>query len=117
MLCVWLLAATAQSAYEAPTNAYDQPDLSGNWTNASLTREVRPPILGDRAVYTPQEVARLEGFAARQAQNGNRPTNPNAPAPPVERLHPAARNQSPACRRRAAMSAAIIMAGSIPATP
>ena len=31
------LAAPADSAYHAPRNAFGQPDLQGNWTNATIT--------------------------------------------------------------------------------
>jgi len=38
-------AATAQAAgYHAPRNGFDQPDLQGTWTNASLTSLQRPAM-------------------------------------------------------------------------
>ena len=68
-----LHAATTPAAdhktkpYKAPLNAYGQPDLGGFWTNVSMTPESRPAAYGNRAVYTPEEVDKLEA-AARPAQ-------------------------------------------------
>jgi hypothetical protein len=76
-------SSTGQSAYKAPVNALGQPDLGEYWTNASMTPESRGPNLGDRLVYTPEEVAKLEGAAAKEIQVGNEKTDPNAPPPSV----------------------------------
>ena len=71
------------AAYVAPRNALGQPDLGDYWTNASMTQESRPGALGDRAVYTPEEVAKMEGAAAKEIEVGNQKTDPNAPPPSV----------------------------------
>jgi hypothetical protein len=68
-------APPAAAAYKAPRNAFGQPDLGSFWTNASMTPETRPPALGANAVYTPDQVAKIE--AAQDAK----PTDPNAPPP------------------------------------
>jgi len=47
-------------AYVAPKNGFGQPDLSGNWTNATMTPQVRSPLYGARARHTPEEVRLLE---------------------------------------------------------
>ncbi|HEX4712660.1 hypothetical protein [Phenylobacterium sp.] len=68
------------AAYKAPRNAFGQPDLTGFWSNATLTPEQRPAALGDRAVYTPQEVAKLEGAVVKEVEEGNKPTDPKSGA-------------------------------------
>ena len=47
---VLALAATSAAAqsYKAPRNSYGQPDLSGVWTNATITRLERDTRLGER---------------------------------------------------------------------
>jgi hypothetical protein len=80
------LSATTQtkaSAYKPPRDAYGHPDLSGYWSNATLTPETRPAALGDRAAYTPEEVRKLESAVVKEVEEGNTPTDPNAPAPKV----------------------------------
>jgi hypothetical protein len=90
-LCLAPLAVSAadpapSSAYVAPKNALGQPDLSGYWTNASMTPESRAASFGDRAVYTPQEVAKLEGDASKFAAASNKPTDPKAGATAQDKL-------------------------------
>ncbi|MEO8113214.1 MAG: hypothetical protein ABI655_02455 [Phenylobacterium sp.] len=97
-LCAAPLALPAMSqaapkavAYKAPRTAFGQPDLSGFWSNATLTPESRPSALGDRAVYTPEEVKKLESAVEREVEEGNQPTDPNAPAaapPPSANTRP-----------------------------
>lgn len=74
-------AQTKATAYKAPRNALGQPDLSGYWSNASLTPEARPAALGERLNYTPAEVAKLEGAVVDEVAAGNQVTDPNAPPP------------------------------------
>ena len=80
-----LLAQTKAkaSAYKAPRNALGQPDLSGYWSNATLTPESRPAQYGERLIHTPEEVARLEAAVVLEIETGNQSTDPNAPAPKV----------------------------------
>jgi hypothetical protein len=82
-LAIPATAGAADSSYAAPRNAYGQPDLGEYWTNASLTPESRPAALGDRAVYTDAEVAKMQAQVAKEAELGNKPSDPNAPAPTV----------------------------------
>jgi hypothetical protein len=85
------IKAEAQSkAYQAPRNAFGQPDLGQYWSNASLTPETRPAAFGDRATYTPDEVSKMEKAVAKEAVDGNKPTDPNAPPPSVGGDKPAA---------------------------
>ena len=58
--------SAATGARKAPRNAWGQPDLSGVWTNATITTLERNPIFGDRKVLTQAEAKQLEsGNAAR----------------------------------------------------
>ena len=87
-LAAWGAQATAQPArtqpaYQAPHNALGQPDLEGYWSNASLTPESRAPGLGDNLVFTPEQVAKLEGAAQHEKEVLNKPLDPNAPPPSV----------------------------------
>ena len=71
-------AASAKAPYKAPKNAFGQPDLGDVWSNATLTPESRPASLGDRAVYTPEEVKKMEAAVQTEVEEGNRATDPNA---------------------------------------
>ncbi|HEX2559409.1 hypothetical protein [Phenylobacterium sp.] len=71
------------SGYKAPRNAFGQPDLSGYWSNVSLTPETRPASFGDRLVYTEEEVAKIENAEAAEAAAADAPTDPNEGAPKV----------------------------------
>jgi hypothetical protein len=73
-------APASETAYKAPKTAFGQPDLQGVWSNASLTTLTRPRDLGDRLVYTEEEVKKLEGNVLIEIEEGNAPTDPNAPA-------------------------------------
>jgi hypothetical protein len=62
-------ALAAPAAYTAPRNNFGQPDLSGVWSNATITRLERDPKYGDRVVLTPDEVKAIEGASdARNAR-------------------------------------------------
>lgn len=71
-------AASKAPGYRAPRNAFGQPNLSGIWTNASITGETRP-VGVTSLIYTPEEVRRLEGEVATEISAGNKATDPNAP--------------------------------------
>jgi hypothetical protein len=71
------LGAPSQ-AYHAPKNAFGQPDLQGNWTNATITPFERDAKYGERLALTDQEVKALEGDNATLVAEGNKPTDPNA---------------------------------------
>ena len=53
--------AAVAKGYKAPRNAFGQPDLSGVWSNATITRLERDPKYGDRLVLTPAEAQAIEG--------------------------------------------------------
>jgi hypothetical protein len=85
-LCAGSIALTATAhaapatAWKAPVAADGHPDLSGFWSNATLTPEQRPASFGDRAVHTPDEVRKLEGQVQKEVEEGNKPTDPNSGA-------------------------------------
>jgi hypothetical protein len=67
-------ATPAATAYAPPKNAFGQPDISGAWTNSTLTTLERAASYGERLVMTPEEVASAEGTRQAQIVNGNKPT-------------------------------------------
>ena len=66
--------------YKAPRTSWGAPDITGVWSNASLTPMSRPATLKDQAVYTEDQVAKLEGDVQIEIDEGNARTDPNAPA-------------------------------------
>ena len=70
----------APAAYKAPRNAFGQPDITGFWSNASLTPLTRPASAGGKAVYTEDEVKKLEAQVVAEVDEGNADTDPDAPA-------------------------------------
>jgi hypothetical protein len=76
--------ASAAPAWQAPKNAFGQPDLEGFWTNATLTPQIREAKLGGRSTYTPEEVRQIEGGQQAALEQGNKPTDPKTGAPPVD---------------------------------
>ena len=73
-------AAKAPAAFKAPKTAFGQPDISGHWTNATLTPMTRSSAVGGRQAYTPEEVKKMEGAVQKEVEEGNKSTDPNAPA-------------------------------------
>ena len=73
-------AAAPAAAWKAPVAADGHPDLSGFWSNATLTPEQRPARLGTRSTYSPEEVKKMEGAVAQEVEEGNKPTDPNSGA-------------------------------------
>jgi hypothetical protein len=71
--------AAQPGGYTAPRTAFGQPDLSGYWSNATLTPMQRDAKLGDRLAYTNEEARALEADEAHQVDVGNKRTDPNAP--------------------------------------
>ena len=69
-------AASADSSYKAPQNAYGQPDLEGTLTNASLTVLERPQEYGSRYNLSEDEIKKIEGDEAKTMAAGNAPTDP-----------------------------------------
>jgi len=65
------------AAIKVEKTSWGKPDLSGNWTNGSLTTLERPNDYGTRLVMTPEEVKKVEGAETAARDAGNAPTNPN----------------------------------------
>jgi len=97
LLCAAPLALPVQAqtkaaapAYKAPRTAFGQPDLGGYWTNNTMTPLTRRPGVSG-LVLSNEEVRKLEMMAEEEVEEGNKPTDPNAPAdymPPVRNTRP-----------------------------
>jgi hypothetical protein len=70
-------AAPAEEPYTVPHTSWGDADLQGVWDYRTITPMERRPELGDRAYYTDEEVAQLEGRAARRMEQ---PPDENTPA-------------------------------------
>ena len=72
-------AAPADDAsFKVPRTSWGDPDLAGVWDYRTITPLERRPELGDREFYTDEEIAELEGRAARrmdQAPDEESPAN------------------------------------------
>jgi hypothetical protein len=65
-------------AYKPPMTAFGQPDLSGNWSNATLTPMTRNPKFGTQLIMPPDAVKKEEAEMAHEFAEGAKPTDPNA---------------------------------------
>ena len=70
---VALAGAVRAEDYHAPRNGFGQPDLTGNWSNATLTPQVRSALYGMRRAQTAQEVRLLEGANDAKDAAGRQP--------------------------------------------
>jgi hypothetical protein len=68
--------AVKKSSWQVPRTLDGQPDLQGNWTNATLTQLERAPQLGTRLNLTEEEAGRIEGSAAQHVADNAKPTDP-----------------------------------------
>jgi len=69
-------ADQAASGYKAPRNVFGQPDLQGNWTNATLTPMERESKYGDRLTIPAEEAQGIENTEAEANEKANSPTDP-----------------------------------------
>ena len=58
--------AAEKPAFKVPRTSWGDPDLQGVWDYRTITPMERRPELGDREFYTDQEIAELEGRAAKR---------------------------------------------------
>lgn len=70
-------AGDAGAGFSAPRTPWGDPDLQGAWDYRSITPLERPRQYGDRAFYTDEEIAQLEG---RAAERMDQPPDENTPA-------------------------------------
>ena len=63
----------AEPGYRAPRTPDGQPDISGIWTNDTLTPLERPRELGDKAFYSAEEAAAVERHGAEARDGDNAP--------------------------------------------
>ena len=68
-------APSAAGAYKPPKNAMGQPDLSGYWSNATLTPLTRNPKISSKAVLEPKEAQEFEAIWAKALADSNKPTS------------------------------------------
>ncbi len=89
-LIITLAVTVSAGATALPVPAAAQvagvPDISGHWTNVSLTPITRNPRFGTRAVYTPEEVKELEGLLQQEVETANKPVDPDAPVTATSRV-------------------------------
>jgi len=71
-------AIAGPAPYQPPRTSDGQPDLQGNWSNATITPFERDKKYGSRLALSPSEVKELEGANAQLVADGNKPTDPNA---------------------------------------
>ncbi len=59
-------AAADKPTFEAPRTSWGDPNLEGVWDYRTITPLERRPEMGDRKFYTDEEIAQLEGRAAKR---------------------------------------------------
>jgi hypothetical protein len=72
---VLLAPAVAMAQAKTPRTPWGDPDLSGLWTNATLTVLQRPAELAGKEFFTPEEAAAFEKTRIEQT-NADRPARP-----------------------------------------
>jgi hypothetical protein len=63
--------------WKAPRNAFGQPDLSGYWSNATLTPTTRNPKLSDQLVLPEAQARKMEAAFAQALAAADQPTDPD----------------------------------------
>lgn len=67
--------AAKASIWNVQRNVWGHPDLSGVWTNATITRLERDPRFGDQLVLSAEDARRLEGANAKVRDAAALPTD------------------------------------------
>lgn len=73
-------AAAKAAPYKAPRAADGHPDLEGFWNNSNISTLERPTQYGERGVFTPEEVAKLEGTEIQFYKDKAKPVDPTLSA-------------------------------------
>jgi hypothetical protein len=60
-------SAADKPSFKVPRTTWGDPDLQGVWDYRTITPFERRAELGDREYYTDEEVAQLEGRAAKRS--------------------------------------------------
>src|SRR5689334_25399218 len=71
-------AAMASAQPKTPRNAFGQPDLSGDWSNASITPLTRNRSISDKPSLTADEARSLEGEWAKALSADDEQLSPDA---------------------------------------
>jgi hypothetical protein len=74
-----------QPGWKPPKNREGQPDLSGYWTNATITPMTRNTRLTDQATLPPAEAKKLETVFTNALDDAEKPTDPNATTQSVQK--------------------------------
>ncbi|WP_293898271.1 hypothetical protein [Phenylobacterium sp.] len=67
-----------QPGWAPPKTAWGQPDLSGYWSNATLTPLTRNPRLTDKVTLSPAEARATAASWAKALEEADAPTDPKA---------------------------------------
>ena len=73
-------ASAKAAAWKSPRNAMGQPDLSGYWSNATLTPLTRNPRISNKSALTAEEAKGFEQIWAKALADSDAPTDPAAAA-------------------------------------
>jgi hypothetical protein len=68
----------AQPSWKAPKTAWGAPDLSGYWTNATITPTTRNLRLTDKATLSAADAHKLETAFTNALDDAEKPTDPNS---------------------------------------
>jgi hypothetical protein len=104
--------------WSPPKNAMGQPDISGYWSNATMTPLMRNARVTNKATLSATEARALEQTFAAALEEADKPTDPDAPTTPATDAKAAEAKLiaiRPDLPRRAGMSAGTTPSGSIPA--
>jgi hypothetical protein len=70
--------------WKTPRTAWGAPDLSGSWTNATMTPLTRNPKLSSKSAMTPQEAKDIETLWTTALNRSNAPTQGDGNNPTAE---------------------------------
>jgi hypothetical protein len=77
-------AKAPAKAWTAPRNAMGQPDLSGHWSNATLTPLTRNPKISSKSVLDPVEAREFERIWAKALADSDAPTTKEKTAEDIQ---------------------------------